>query len=209
MEKFGILHTHRKIPINRGFAKFIRLTHLENPVNNLLPDDTLTICCRVEETESETEGHCNCHIEKPETRQSRRKLAQNLAALLDDKFTDFVFKVENEKIAAHRAILAARSPVFAAMFQHDMKENKTNEAEIEDVTPAAFKALLQFIYTGHCEVEMLAEELLVAANHINSLFINKNAEAVMEKPSWIRLPVTLITELYSKLVERVKNSGLF
>ena len=82
----------------------------------------------------------------------------------EQKFADFVFKVENEKIAAHRAILAARSPVFDAMFQHDMLEKKTNETEIKDVTPAAFKALLQFIYTGYCKVGMLAEKILVAAN---------------------------------------------
>ena len=75
-----------------------------------------------------------------------------------------VVKVENEKIRAHRAILKARSPVFAAMFQHDMKENKTNETEIKDVTPAAFKALLRFIYTGQCEVGNFAQELLIAAN---------------------------------------------
>ena len=50
------------------------------------------------------------------------------------------------------------------MFQYDMKENKTNETEITDVTPAAFRALLQFIYTGHCQVGCLTEEILVAAN---------------------------------------------
>ena len=75
-----------------------------------------------------------------------------------------MFKVENEKIAAHRAILAARSPVFDAMFQHDMLEKKTNETEMKDVTSAAFKALLQFIYTGYRKVGMLAEKILVAAN---------------------------------------------
>jgi speckle-type POZ protein len=250
-EKFGIFDAHRKIPIRVCFHyfKFIRLTELENPANNSLPNDTLTICCRVEKTKSESETECNCLIVQPQTTIVRRKLVKDFAALLDDKFTDFVFKVENVNIPAHRAILAARSPVFAAMFQHDMQENKTNETEIEDVTPAAFKALLQFIYTGHCEVGMLAEELLVAANkydiqdlkqmcdkelrkkltvdnavdllflselhQANDLrdgamhFINKNAEAVMEKPSWIRLPVTYITELYSKLVESVKNSCLF
>ena len=46
------------------------------------------------------------------------------------------------------------------MFQHKMVENKTNETEIKDVTPAAFRALLRFIYTGHCQVGNLAEELL-------------------------------------------------
>ena len=81
----------------------------------------------------------------------------------EQKFADFVFKVENEKIAAHRAILAARSPVFAAMFQPDRQQKSTNEVEIKDVTPAAFKALLRFIYTGRCQVGMWAEDLFMAA----------------------------------------------
>ena len=161
-KKFGIRRFHKKIPAFVSYTMFLLQKDLENPANNLLPNDTLTICCRVEDTQSKTEGDCNCQIEKPETPQAR--LGRDLAALLNDKFADFVFKVENVKIPAHRAILAARSPVFDAMFQYDMKENKTNETEITDVTPAAFRALLQFIYTGHCQVGSLAEEILVAAN---------------------------------------------
>jgi speckle-type POZ protein len=159
---------HDKIPFKGwGYPKFIRHADLENPVNNLMQNDTLTICCRVEETNSETKSEsteCDCLTEKTATTRARRKLGEDLACVLDDKYADFVFKVENEKIAAHKNILAARSPVFDAMFQHNMLENRTNEAEIKDVTPAAFKALLQFIYTGHCKVGNLAEELLIAAN---------------------------------------------
>jgi speckle-type POZ protein len=164
-EKFGIEHFHQKIPFEKewGFQEFISLTDLENPVNHLLPNDTLTICCRVVETNSKTE-ECSCQIEQPQTTNARRKLGEDLACVLDEKYADFVFKVKNEKIAAHRVILAARSPLFAAMFQHDMQEKRTNEAEITDVAPAVFRALLRFIYTGHCEVVNLAEELLVAAN---------------------------------------------
>ena len=72
-------------------------------------------------------------MEKTETTRARRKLGQDLASLLDDKYSDFVFKVENVKIAAHRVILAARGAVFDAMFQHDMKENKTNETDLDPV----------------------------------------------------------------------------
>ena len=162
-EKFGIRRLHKKIPSLVCFRDFIRQTDLENPANNLLPNNTLTICCRVKGTKSKTEGECNCQIE-PQTKRARLQLVHDLASLLDDKSADFIFKVENEKIPAHRAILKARSPVFAAMFQHDMKENRTNETEINDVTHAAFKALLRFIYTGHCQVENFAQELLIAAN---------------------------------------------
>jgi speckle-type POZ protein len=163
-EKFGSRHFHQKIPFGYGYPKFIHLTDLENPVNNLLPNDTLTICCRVEETESESEEKCNCQIEEHQTTIARRQLAQHLATLLNKKYADFVFKVENVKIPAHKAILAARSPVFDAMFQHNMKEKKMNETVITDVTPAAFKALLRFIYTGHCQVGLLAEQLFMAAD---------------------------------------------
>ena len=31
---------------------------------------------------------------------------------------------------AHKAILAARSPVFAAMFEHEMEERKHNRVEV-------------------------------------------------------------------------------
>ena len=52
-QKFVIDHFHGKIPFQKwGFPKFIRVTDIENPANNLLPDDTLTICCRVKETKS-------------------------------------------------------------------------------------------------------------------------------------------------------------
>jgi speckle-type POZ protein len=164
-EKFGIRHClrHQTIPFLAGSQKTVLLTDLENPANNLLPNDTLTICCRVKETKSKTE-ECNCLFEHSHTTRARRKLAEDLATLKDKKFADFVFKVNNEKIAAHKNILAARSSVFAAMFQHNMQENRINETEVTDVTPAAFKQLLRFIYTGYCEVGLLAEELLVAAN---------------------------------------------
>ena len=59
-EKFCIHHFHQNIPfLKRGYHQFIRLADLENPANNLLQNDTLTICCRVEDNESETK-ECYC-----------------------------------------------------------------------------------------------------------------------------------------------------
>ena len=156
-KKFGIRRFHKKNPAFVSYTMFLLQKDLENPANNLLPNDTLTICCRVEETKSKTEGECNCLMDEPETR-----LGRDFAALLDDKFADFVFKVENEKIAAHKAILASRNQIFAAMFEHGTQ--KTNETEFKGMTPTAFKALIRFIYTSHSKVGNLAQELLVAAN---------------------------------------------
>ena len=46
----------------------------------------------------------------------------------------------------------------------DMQEKNTNQTEIKDMTPSVFRALLRFIYTGHCQVGNLAEQLLIAAD---------------------------------------------
>ena len=49
---------------------------------------------------------------------------------------DIKFCFENgQHIGGHRSILKARSPVFAAMFQHDMQESKTGQVVITDIEP--------------------------------------------------------------------------
>ena len=66
---------------------------------------------------------------------------------------------------AHKAILAARSPVFAAMFEHEMEERKHNRVEISDVEPEVFREMLRFIYTGKASnLERMADDLLAAAD---------------------------------------------
>ena len=49
----------------------------------------------------------------------------DLASLLSSgSFADVTLEIESQEFQAHRAILAARSPVFSAMFQHAMEEQK-------------------------------------------------------------------------------------
>ncbi len=39
----------------------------------------------------------------------------------------FLFsQLEKKKLHVHKGVLSARSPVFEAMFEHDMAEKKTN-----------------------------------------------------------------------------------
>lgn len=62
---------------------------------------------------------------------------------------DVTFHVSGEKFAAHKAILASRSPVFMAELFGGMKEESSRRhIEVKGIKPEAFKAVLHFIYTG-------------------------------------------------------------
>ncbi len=77
---------------------------------------------------------------------------------------DFTFVVDGVEIVAHKAVLAARSPVFAAMFRNEMREKVSNRADIVDVDADTFQELLRFIYTGTVEkLSELVREILAAS----------------------------------------------
>ena len=70
------------------------------------------------------------------------------AAAKEKQFTDFEFLVGDRVFPAHKGIVAARSPVFAAMFKADMKESRTQQVVIEDIESSIFEEFLYFLYTG-------------------------------------------------------------
>ncbi|XBI12879.1 hypothetical protein VPH35_139686 [Triticum aestivum] len=100
-------------------------------------------------------------------------LHQHLGELLQSEMgADVTFLACDESFAAHRYILAARSPVFKARFFGDMKDKCSARVEIKDMEAAAFSAMLHFIYTDTVpdldrpleEVTTMAQHLLVAAD---------------------------------------------
>jgi speckle-type POZ protein len=81
--------------------------------------------------------------------------------------SDVTFIIRGQKFAAHKNILAMRSPVFAAMFQHPTKEMLSGNVEVEDVDPDVFQELLRYMYTGltrSTAMEVMATGLLVVAD---------------------------------------------
>ncbi|MEJ1282477.1 hypothetical protein NN561_013435 [Cricetulus griseus] len=73
--------------------------------------------------------------------------------------------VAGQVFGAHKAILAARSPVFRAMFEHDMEESRKKHVDILDLEPQVFKAMMEFIYTGKApDLHSKADAVLAAAD---------------------------------------------
>ena len=96
------------------------------------------------------------------------ELATQLEALHDTmQMSDVNLNIRGRVFPAHKLILATRSEVFAAMFQHQTKEQSSNQITIEDVEPEVFQELLRFIYTGRVsldKMETMAAGLLFAAD---------------------------------------------
>ena len=68
------------------------------------------------------------------------------------------------ELACHTNILAARSPVFRAMFKHDTAEARNKVVEMTDIEPEVAQEMLHYIYTGNIRDTGKEAELLAAAD---------------------------------------------
>ncbi|XP_065223685.1 speckle-type POZ protein-like [Planococcus citri] len=142
--------------------------------NQILQNDTLTLSASSKRTFPHTHV-----ISYPHKASSPRPTPQttllettatteNFESMLENpKLADVVFAINGSNYPAHRAILAARSPVFATMFQRKhMKNGKLKQIRVKvtNMNEQVLRAMLRYIYTGKCEnLSDLADELLVAA----------------------------------------------
>ena len=137
---------------------------------DLLPDGNLTIKCKVtvfgpEKILSGSDFSANSNL----LVHSQKQLGEHLGKIFsDNQFTDVKIQCEGQAFDCHMAILAARSPVFMAMFQSDMMEKETQSVTIDDLKAEVVGEMLDFIYTGnvssHDAILEHASELLEAAD---------------------------------------------
>ncbi|XP_066253061.1 actin-binding protein IPP [Euwallacea similis] len=94
------------------------------------------------------------------------KLLGNLNLLRrDKKFCDVEIKLGNKVFNAHRAILAASSPYFHAMFTGELCEKDQKCIELHGVHPSTFQIILDFMYSGIVTVNKdNVEDLVIAAD---------------------------------------------
>jgi speckle-type POZ protein len=76
-------------------------------------------------------------------------IADHLGHLLDhaDSSNDVTFSVGLKTFGAHRAVLAARSPVFKAQLFGSMADAEMRCITLHGIRPETFRILLRFIYT--------------------------------------------------------------
>ncbi|TVU42616.1 hypothetical protein EJB05_09035, partial [Eragrostis curvula] len=153
---------------------FMRKDELEDSV--FLRDDRLVIECRIHVLN----GSRVVPEDSPPPAEAGAPppcsdLPDHLGRLLREGYgADVTFDVKGRSFAAHRILLAARSPVFKAELLGPMKEGNEDRVNVRGIRPEVFEALLHFAYTDSLpamaagdkddgNVEMM-RDLLVAAD---------------------------------------------
>lgn len=126
-----------------------------------------------------------CQQAKPEIKSSFVPIPQEnldesmtgngLDKLLDNPlFSDVTFVIGEEKMQAHKCILATHSPVFYHVFANSNEKSNVQVIEIRDFHPDTLKEMLHFMYTGNYRDygEESARQMLIASSKyaVESLF---------------------------------------
>ena len=167
-----------------GDQRFISHEDLQNVDLNLLPDDELTIHCAVT-VHPEEEDDGGWKLETVVTSGTSRPILSevsrvdteeqvSIAKCLEDsyingQFTDCVIVCQGREFKCHKVVLAGRSPVFSAMFTHDMEENRSGRIEIRDFDVDTMDSMLSYIYSGKIGKMVGNEETLLAAAEMYDL----------------------------------------
>ncbi|XP_015113678.1 protein roadkill [Diachasma alloeum] len=126
----------------------------------LLPGNSLTLCFAISVT---TDVSTNRRENPSGMSPLESSFEADMEKLFNNpKFSDVTIAVGDRKFSALKAILAARSSVFASIFEQDENEEE-NSIEITDLTGDVFEEVLYFIYTDRVRsLEAMRDDLLFA-----------------------------------------------
>merc|ERR1719375_438047 len=158
----------------------LMLSKILDPAQGWLHDGALRAVCKLSVVlDFSTEDS------PPAAASSERELSDSFQAILDSGLlADVTIRVGDQSIQAHSAILAARSPVFAAMLSSGMRESQGKEVVLSDLDAPAVRGLLSFLYTGVVKDETLESDestlaLLQAAHRYEATsLVEKCVEAL-------------------------------
>uniref|UniRef100_A0A8D8B572 Protein roadkill n=1 Tax=Culex pipiens TaxID=7175 RepID=A0A8D8B572_CULPI len=161
IELNGPMSAKRRCINGQAIFTFDRSAVLQNYLSS---DGSLALAFKVSFSKNVLKGDSSYNFIYP-PKVPPSELAESFGKLLSSsQLSDITVKVGRRTFHAHKAVLVARSTVFAAMFQHDMREAQRNEIVIPNMDPQVFEEVLRFIYTDKVEgLPKMAYELLEVA----------------------------------------------
>jgi len=151
-------------------GRLVKVEELFDPANRLIADNgSLTIMCCLTVVRSFTDEFRIVNIDRCGEVGQRYKSQSSVGIRLyrQGLFSDVIVYAGNSRFPAHRAVLAAESSVFRAMFEDGINGQTVGErrVDIDDLEAEVIEDMLAFMYTGNApNMKRLSAKLLVAAN---------------------------------------------
>lgn len=158
-----------------GYHDFVLESFIHNPDNHLINHDKLIIECKIITEENSlkdlmVKNNCNWNMAVNDF----EKLFAN------KEFSDIIVMADEKKFHLHKCILANKSPVFKAMFTHDLNIKNRSTIDIKGIKWEILEEFFRFIYTGQFErIEKIACEILDAAEKFSVSELKTYCEKVM------------------------------
>lgn len=214
---------------SRGFINYIKYDTLTLIENEILDDDKLKIYVRItimddavtEETKyQEFDDNESINF----TTRGLEGLVRDFTQLLSqssNKLSDLKIRVTHSHppviFNAHKLMLAARSPVFAAMFADYTLETTTNTIEIDDLRAETIQSMLEFIYTGKVnDIKQSTVELYRCADKYQLEDLRYQAEMALMNSISIETSAEILLladqhhskDLKSRVIQFILNGNL-
>jgi hypothetical protein len=120
-----------------------------------------------------------------------------LKMLEEGLHADITLNAQGGTVKAHRSVLASASPVFQAMFQHDMKEHLTSTVDLLYITIDSLQLFLLLLYITNERTKKMVELNAAVDLHFDELYDTADRFEVAR-----RLNVVLIAALGRNLTPR-------
>ncbi|XP_059162191.1 kelch-like protein 28 [Physella acuta] len=117
-----------------------------------------------------------------ESEEHHTELLEELKAMFEEGLlVDVTMCIQDCRIPCHKAVLAAASPYFRAMFTTDLHESRQQEVWLRETDPDAVRLLIGYAYSGKLEITSAnAQSLLTTASLLQMSTVQKACAKFME-----------------------------
>ncbi|XP_046458898.1 uncharacterized protein LOC124205502 [Daphnia pulex] len=130
------------------------------------------------------------------------------ALIIQKHLADVEFVVKDKIFPAHKAILAARSPVFADKFEKKQAvKGGPHQIRIDGVEPSTMENFLHFIYTGELYGKLADGDLLKLADYYQIKALSGLCKVALKKMDALQITNTM-KNLNSNADEEISSSKI-